>query len=96
LKEKESESETIFVVQFTLNGRSARTGIAEQKKLSAFIRASNKDVVESRLKAMGLPGTFRVEPAILCTPDRITMEILRQAKMARFEFGFTSSDEAAE
>lgn len=96
MKEKESNSETIFIVKLKLNGRDARTGIAGQKKIDAFVRAPDKASVEMRLRTMKLPGTYTIEPAILCTEDRLTQEILRLAKLERFDFGFRASDEAAE
>lgn len=96
MKEKESESETIFIVKLKLNGQDARTGSATQRKFDAFVRAPDKASVEAHLRAMKLPGTYTIEPAILCTEDRLTQEILRRAKLERFEFGFRASDEAAE
>lgn len=95
MQEKE-DAETIFVVKLKLNGRDARTGIAGQKKIDAFVRAPDKASVEARLKVMNLPGTYTIEPTILCSEDRLTQEILRLAKLERFEFGFRASDEAAE
>ncbi|MCR4256634.1 MAG: hypothetical protein NUW08_02920 [Candidatus Uhrbacteria bacterium] len=96
MKEKESESETIFIVKLKLNGRDVRTGDATQRKIDAFVRAFDRAGVEARLKAMNLPGTYTIEPAILCTEDRLTQDILRRAKLERFEFGFRTSDEATE
>ncbi|MEK7473578.1 MAG: hypothetical protein AAB668_02545 [Patescibacteria group bacterium] len=93
MKEKESDPETIFVVKLKLNGVHGRTGALVQKTFDAYVRAPGKADVESRLKE--LPGTFHIEPAILCTGDQVTREILRQAKLERFEFGFRASDEAA-
>ncbi len=94
MKEKESDSETIYIVKLKLNGVNGRTGLPVQKTFDAYVRAPDKASVEARLQ--GLPGTFLIEPAILCTGDRLTQEILRQAKLERFEFGFRASNATAE